>query len=130
MVQQEEERADLSSSVDVSDRITDSHSTHHLIVEECVESSDGAREAWGHRCICCYRHWLNPSFLRDQEGIGSVVQVHKSQSHSDVLNRNVISNRLLGKGKRQTNATAQKVLLYIHIVELLVNSPIVKNIQQ
>ena len=30
----------------MSDRITDGHSTHHLIVEEGVESSDGAREAW------------------------------------------------------------------------------------
>ena len=57
----------LSSSVDVSDGVADGHGTDHLIVEEGVESSDGTREARSNRCVRCYRHWLHPSLLGDQE---------------------------------------------------------------
>lgn len=49
----------LSSSVDVSDWVTDGNRTHHLIVEQSVEVTYRAREAGGYCGIWSYRHWLD-----------------------------------------------------------------------
>lgn len=58
----------LSSSVDMSDWVTDGNSTHNLIVEQSVEVTYRAWQAWGYCSIWSYRHWLD-TILAYQEWI-------------------------------------------------------------
>ena len=60
----------LPSGVDMSYRVTDGNSTHHLIVQQSVEVANGSRETRSHGCVRCYGHWLHTTILTYQERIG------------------------------------------------------------
>lgn len=63
--------AALAAGVDMTRRVTDGDSTHHLPVAEGIDLSCVARDARADQCIRRKRHRLHLSISAYVEGVGS-----------------------------------------------------------